>query len=137
MGVSSSAESEREQSRNREDEPKADAKVDKSTVDLIEPSKFQQHILDNFFDPPSIWAVHADKTGRPWSQKELKNKSADDIHSLWYTLLKERNKILTMIAEYEDRLSDATPGSERLEKVEQSMEAVLDEIEDRKPKKES
>ena len=46
-------------------------------------------------------------------------------------LIKERNKILTMKHEYE-RLNKRMPGSERLEKVEESMENILKVVDSRK-----
>ncbi|KAI9774671.1 MAG: 54S ribosomal protein L4 mitochondrial [Geoglossum simile] len=33
--------------------------------------------------------------GRPWSVEELRNKSWEDLHSLWWACVKERNRIAT------------------------------------------
>jgi large subunit ribosomal protein L47 len=38
-------------------------------------------------------------TGRPWTIQELREKSWEDLHCLWWVCTKERNRIATSNAE--------------------------------------
>ncbi|XP_074655600.1 large ribosomal subunit protein uL29m-like [Tubulanus polymorphus] len=77
--------------------------------------------LMEFFDDKKNWEKEAIQCGRPWTHEELRIKSTVDLHKLWYVLLKERNVLLTMEAEYK-RLHELFPAPERIFKVEESME---------------
>merc|ERR1712243_346341 len=72
-----------------------------------------------FFGDKENWGESTVATGRPYRKDELRLKSNEDLHK--YVLLKERNVLLTMQAEY-DRNVEAFPNPERIEKVEESME---------------
>lgn len=58
--------------------------------------------------------------GRSWKASELRLKSWDDLHKLWYVLLKEKNMLMTqrqMLHTQNLRF----PNPERLPKVRKSM----------------
>ncbi|KAF5807131.1 putative ribosomal protein L47 [Helianthus annuus] len=58
--------------------------------------------------------------GRSWKASELRLKSWDDLHKLWYVLLKEKNMLMTqrqMLHAQNLRF----PNPERLPKVRKSM----------------
>ncbi|XP_075878875.1 large ribosomal subunit protein uL29m [Nelusetta ayraudi] len=76
--------------------------------------------LDEFFDLPENWGESAVKSGAPWTAKQLRTKSNEDLHKLWYVLLKEKNMLVTLEQEAR-RQRLQMPSPERLRKVERSM----------------
>lgn len=74
-----------------------------------------------FFDDKKNWGENEVKHGRGWELPELRIKSNEDLHKLWFVLLKEKNMLLTMEHEgvHQHRLF-ASP--ERIDKVQESME---------------
>lgn len=77
-----------------------------------------------FFDAKENWNKDTIKCGRPWRLEELRIKGNQDLHKLWYVLLKERNALMTMEAEYK-RQCELMPSPERLFKVDESMQNIL------------
>jgi len=77
--------------------------------------------LDEFFDDPKNFGADSVKVGRQWLKDELRIKSNEDLHKLWYILLKERNMLLTMEHNYKEEVL-AMPNQERIDKVEESMD---------------
>jgi len=77
--------------------------------------------LMEFFDDPKNWKENEVKCGRAWKLDELRIKSNKELHQLWYILLKERNMLMTMEHECNDRMQ-VFPSPERIDKVKISME---------------
>lgn len=77
--------------------------------------------LMEFFDDPKNWGEMEVKCGRAWTVDELRIRSNTDLHKLWYILLKERNMLMTMEHECNDKM-ETFPNPERLDKVDISME---------------
>jgi large subunit ribosomal protein L47 len=87
--------------------------------------------LDAFRDPVDRNARGSEPVGRSWSAKELRRKSYEDLHKLWYVLYKERNMLLT-----EQQLSRRRqlifPQPDRMKKVQKSMGAIKQVLGERK-----
>ncbi|XP_063988260.1 large ribosomal subunit protein uL29m [Diachasmimorpha longicaudata] len=79
------------------------------------------HPLMEFFDDPKNWGQKNVKVGRSWKLDELRIKSNEDLHKLWYILLKERNMLMTMEHAHAQEW-ELFPNPERVDKVEDSME---------------
>ncbi|XP_046851022.1 39S ribosomal protein L47, mitochondrial-like, partial [Xenia sp. Carnegie-2017] len=71
------------------------------------------------------------ESGRRWRAAELRQKSNEDLHKLWYVLLKERNMLLT-VQEEAKRLQVVMPSPERLHKVKKSMAMIKLVVDERK-----
>ncbi|XP_036323977.1 LOW QUALITY PROTEIN: 39S ribosomal protein L47, mitochondrial [Rhagoletis pomonella] len=86
--------------------------------------------LMEFFDDPKNWPENEVKVGRAWKLEELRIKSNKELHQLWYILLKERNMLLTMEHECNDKM-ELFPSPERLDKVKISMENLESVVRER------
>lgn len=76
--------------------------------------------LMEFFDSVDNWTEKTVRSGREWLTEELRIKSNEDLHKLWYVLLKERNMLMTMKYAAKEQ-KELFPNPERLDRVEQSM----------------
>ena len=86
--------------------------------------------LEEFFDDPKNWGEEKVKSGASWTCQQLRNKSNEDLHKLWYVLLKERNMLLPLEQEAK-RQRLPMPSPERLEKVVDFMDAVDKVVQER------
>ncbi|KAL4366711.1 hypothetical protein GQ457_05G034230 [Hibiscus cannabinus] len=95
--------------------------------------------LEQFFEADKNPDDQKPVYGRSWKASELRLKSWDDLHKLWYVLLKEKNMLMTqrqMLHAQNLRF----PNPERVPKVRKSMcriKQVLTEraIEDPDPRR--
>ncbi|OMO78445.1 Ribosomal protein L29 [Corchorus olitorius] len=95
--------------------------------------------LEQFFEADRSADDEKPVYGRSWKASELRLKSWDDLHKLWYVLLKEKNMLMTqrqMLHAQNLRF----PNPERIPKVRKSMcriKQVLTEraIEDPDPRR--
>ncbi|ORY09515.1 hypothetical protein BCR34DRAFT_369984 [Clohesyomyces aquaticus] len=57
----------------------------------------EEHGLYGFFRDKKLLTMPADnnKHGRAWTKDELRTRSWDDLHSLWWACVKERNRLHT------------------------------------------
>mmetsp|Transcript_81757 Transcript_81757/g.122816 ORF Transcript_81757/g.122816 Transcript_81757/m.122816 type:complete len:242 (-) Transcript_81757:35-760(-) len=65
-------------------------------------------------------------TGKPWATEDLKKKSFEDLHKLWFVLIKERNMLATEILRYkaQPEISKMFGVNTRLKKVRKSMARI-------------
>ncbi|CAN9500381.1 unnamed protein product [Ophioblennius macclurei] len=86
--------------------------------------------LDEFFDSPENWGQSTVKSGAPWTAKQIRTKSNEDLHKLWYVLLKEKNMLLTLEQEAK-RQRVQMPSPERLRKIQRSMTRLETVVQER------
>lgn len=114
------------------------------------PSLFQQTVgsmlVHRWYSASSVcgmgWEEFTDRkdkpedqvmTGRAWTVADLRRKSFDDLHKLWYVLYKERNLILSEKEKIRRSLRPVTRMEEnRYEKVKRSMAAIKTTLAERK-----
>ncbi|EFA79161.1 hypothetical protein PPL_07986 [Heterostelium album PN500] len=60
-------------------------------------------------------------SGKSWEARDLRGKSFEDLHKLWFVLLKERNKVMT---EQELAKNHKLVNPLRLKKIRKSMAAI-------------
>eukprot|EP00164_Ancoracysta_twista_P010767 GFYU01016365.1.p2 GENE.GFYU01016365.1~~GFYU01016365.1.p2 ORF type:complete len:103 (-),score=22.75 GFYU01016365.1:70-378(-) len=79
----------------------------------------------------AVFTQASTAVGRSWKASELRQHSFDDLHKLWWVLLREKNVLMT---ELDSAKSAGVPmeGRDRIRKVRKSMsriKAVLGERE--------
>lgn len=72
-----------------------------------------------------------EKNGRAWRAEELRLKSHDDLHKLWYVLLKEKNKLKSDFL-MSKQLQQYFFGFDNMMKVNLSMSRLLTVVNERK-----
>jgi len=103
----------------------------KALVPATAQVKFFSSGLDAFRDTESSQTRSADAVGRSWSVAELRRKSFEDLHKLWYVMYMERNMILTE-SNLARRKGIIFPQPERETKVKKGMAAIKAVLGERK-----
>ncbi|KAK9824202.1 hypothetical protein WJX72_008497 [[Myrmecia] bisecta] len=75
--------------------------------------------LDELFEKP-LKAGEVRQAGRAWKAADLRTKSWDDLHKLWYVLLKEKNMLATEALRLKAN-GEKLPQPVRKQKVRKSM----------------
>jgi large subunit ribosomal protein L47 len=91
-------------------------------------------LLDAFRDPVDRQVRGDEPVGRSWSATELRRKSYEDLHKLWYVLYREKNMLLTE-QQLSRRRTLVFPQPARMKKVQKSMGAIKQVLGERKRKK--
>eukprot|EP01024_Parvocaulis_polyphysoides_P067677 TRINITY_DN8114_c0_g2_i1.p2 TRINITY_DN8114_c0_g2~~TRINITY_DN8114_c0_g2_i1.p2 ORF type:complete len:150 (-),score=16.58 TRINITY_DN8114_c0_g2_i1:304-705(-) len=76
--------------------------------------------LEEFVDLHGEFGKEPEHIGREWTACELRLKSFEDLHKLWYVLLKERNFLLSEKLRYR-RVNMEMPRNDRIKMVRKSM----------------
>ncbi|CAK9298778.1 unnamed protein product [Gordionus sp. m RMFG-2023] len=105
-----------------------------SIVSINMPKKFSITLrvsnLMEFFDIPENWDKTDIKHGKSWLKEDLRIKSNQDLHKLWFILYKEKNMLLTMQSECK-RINKLFASPERIDKVEESMANLENVVQER------
>jgi hypothetical protein len=97
-------------------------------------SSYSPSPLDAFRDSVDRETRANQPVGRSWSVQELRRKSYDDLHKLWYVFYMERNMLMTE-QQLSRRRQLILPQPQRLKKVQKSMGAIKQVLGERKRRK--
>lgn len=87
--------------------------------------------LAEFFDGSANATEGSYQTGRAWHASELRNKSFDDLHKLWFVCWKETNKLKTE-RQIAKTLGTELANPERMGKVKKTMARIQTVLSERR-----
>ncbi|XP_046397014.1 39S ribosomal protein L47, mitochondrial [Ischnura elegans] len=102
---------------------------DQTRTTNVNSSEINKKLME-FFDDSKNWGEDEVRVGRAWCKDELRIKSNSDLHKLWFVLLKEKNMLLSMEHESNERMR-LFPSPERLDKVQESMNNLEEVVRER------